>query len=237
MEFLVKVYFPTKKYRTGGKMSQHLFAMKIGDCIEAYGPLGKIIYSSLGSWILPTRTAGGNSQGDGTTAVAVNNAAAAAAVREDVREVIMVAGGTGIAPMFQILNQALNDPEDLTRFALVFANHAESDILLRRELDLLLAQHPDRLRLRYCLSHPSSSWIGCHGYVNSAKIAETIFDPKNTSSTEAVATVEVDPAVTRSNSASPTRLALVCGPPDFERQAAYPALKQLGFSEMEILSF
>ena len=43
----------------------------------------------------------------------------------------MVAGGTGITPMLQVIQQVLTDPEDSTKMTLIFANQTEDDILLK----------------------------------------------------------------------------------------------------------
>jgi NAD(P)H-flavin reductase len=40
----------------------------------------------------------------------------------------MIAGGTGITPMFQIIKSSLADPTDKTQLALVYANVEETDI-------------------------------------------------------------------------------------------------------------
>jgi len=49
----------------------------------------------------------------------------------------MIAGGTGITPMLQIIREVLSNPEDRTEISLIFANVSEDDILLRDELDAL----------------------------------------------------------------------------------------------------
>lgn len=49
----------------------------------------------------------------------------------------MIAGGTGITPMLQIIREVLSNPDDRTQVSLVFANISEEDILLRDELDAL----------------------------------------------------------------------------------------------------
>lgn len=41
---------------------------------------------------------------------------------------LLVAGGSGITPMYRIIKSAALDPEDKTRMALVFANVAEEDV-------------------------------------------------------------------------------------------------------------
>ena len=41
---------------------------------------------------------------------------------------LMIAGGTGITPMYQIIKAALSDPRDQTQLALIYANVEENDI-------------------------------------------------------------------------------------------------------------
>lgn len=40
----------------------------------------------------------------------------------------MIAGGTGITPMYQIIKSSLKNPNDKTELALVYANVDELDI-------------------------------------------------------------------------------------------------------------
>ena len=56
----------------------------------------------------------------------------------------MIAGGTGITPMLQLIRAILKDPRDKTKMWLVFANQTENDILLRTELEEVASNHPDR---------------------------------------------------------------------------------------------
>ena len=44
----------------------------------------------------------------------------------------MLAGGTGITPMYQVINSILRDPSDRTQLSLVSANVGEDDILMRK---------------------------------------------------------------------------------------------------------
>ncbi|KNE01197.1 hypothetical protein QG37_02087 [Candidozyma auris] len=77
----------------------------------------------------------------------------------------MVAGGTGIAPMYQILTAVLNNPEDKTKIHLVYANVSEEDILLRAELEELKREHPDQFFIHYVLNNPPENWKGSVGFV------------------------------------------------------------------------
>jgi NAD(P)H-flavin reductase len=40
----------------------------------------------------------------------------------------MIAGGTGLTPMYQIIRSSLQDPKDKTELALIYANVEEDDI-------------------------------------------------------------------------------------------------------------
>lgn len=67
--------------------------------------------------------------------------------------------------MYQVIQAALNDEKDKTRFTLLFANVAEEDILLRKELEGLQAKNPSRFKINYTLDRPSATWKGFKGHV------------------------------------------------------------------------
>lgn len=50
------------------------------------------------------------------------------------RELGMLAGGTGISPMTQIMRSVVNHPEDKTQLTLLYGNYYEDDILCKEEL-------------------------------------------------------------------------------------------------------
>ncbi|MEW5308743.1 MAG: hypothetical protein WDW38_000679 [Sanguina aurantia] len=79
----------------------------------------------------------------------------------------MLAGGSGITPMYQVLMGLLRDPQDRTHISLVFGNITEEDILIREELDALAAAHPTRFRLHYVLNTPpTQGWSGGSGFIS-----------------------------------------------------------------------
>ena len=101
----------------GGKMSQHLNDMKIGDKILMRGPKGHLEYLGKGSFTIARR-------------------------KDDIvsykkKKIGMVCGGTGITPMLQVIRAVLKNPEDKTELWLLFANQSEDDILLRKELEAI----------------------------------------------------------------------------------------------------
>eukprot|EP00808_Paulinella_micropora_P012558 g47086.t1 len=61
----------------------------------------------------------------------------------------LIAGGTGITPMYQLLRTVLHDPADQTEIRLLYANRSVQDILLKNEIDTLRQTFPDRLKVVY----------------------------------------------------------------------------------------
>ena len=54
----------------------------------------------------------------------------------------MLAGGTGVTPMYQVANAILKNPADKTKITLLFANVSADDILIEEELTNLQALSP-----------------------------------------------------------------------------------------------
>ncbi|KAL7665674.1 NADH-cytochrome b5 reductase 1 [[Candida] zeylanoides] len=81
------------------------------------------------------------------------------------KEFGMIAGGTGIAPMYQILTAILRNPDDKTKVSLLYANVSENDILLKEELDGFAKEHPERLRVHYVLNNSPENWSGSVGFI------------------------------------------------------------------------
>ncbi|CAG8639560.1 9284_t:CDS:2 [Paraglomus occultum] len=86
-----------------------------------------------------------------------------------VRAMGMVAGGTGITPMLQIIRAILKNADDKTVVSLIFANITLEDILLKDELDALAAGH-DNFTVHYTLDKPPEGWTGSVGFVTADMI-------------------------------------------------------------------
>ncbi|TRM61635.1 hypothetical protein BD626DRAFT_501716 [Schizophyllum amplum] len=85
-------------------------------------------------------------------------------------EVAMIAGGSGVTPMHQILEHALPNKENKTRFTLIFANVTEKDILLKEQFDEWEKKYPNTFKAVYTVDQPTDGWTGATGYVNSEMI-------------------------------------------------------------------
>ena len=71
----------------------------------------------------------------------------------------MLAGGTGVTPMFQVANAILKDPTDKTQITLLFANVSADDILIEEELSNLQALSP---QFKVKCSALTNMWLVLH---------------------------------------------------------------------------
>ena len=86
-----------------------------------------------------------------------------------VRRLGMIAGGTGITPMLQIIKAIHRSRpkfggNDTTQVDLIFANVNKDDILLKEDLDTL-AKEDDKINVFYVLNNPPEGWKGGVGFV------------------------------------------------------------------------
>ncbi|TVY94111.1 NADH-cytochrome b5 reductase [Lachnellula willkommii] len=83
-----------------------------------------------------------------------------------VRHFGMIAGGTGITPMLQIIRAVIRGRKagDTTEIDLIFANVNKEDILLQEDLDQL-AKEDKGFRVHYVLNNPPEGWTGGVGFV------------------------------------------------------------------------
>ena len=93
------------------------------------------------------------------------------------RRLGLVAGGTGLAPLLQIVRSLLADRTDRTEISMVFVNRHEADILMRDELDRLSIEHFMRFTLTYALTAPPPDWAGSKGRGDAALAREALPPP------------------------------------------------------------
>ncbi|XP_037496016.1 NADH--cytochrome b5 reductase 1-like [Jatropha curcas] len=82
----------------------------------------------------------------------------------------MIAGGSGITPIFQITRAILENPADKTNLHLIYANTTYEDILLKDELDGFASKFPSRFKVFYVLSQPPEAWDGGVGHITKEMI-------------------------------------------------------------------
>ena len=190
-DLVIKVYEGGKidRFPDGGKMSQYFGRLKVGDAISLKGPTGSIEYLGRGNWQYAKRQIKGMSH------------------------VGMLAGGTGITPMYQIVQEALRDTSDKTKFSLIFANQTLEDILLLPELNALAQQHPDRFTVHYTLDRPEPEWEGSTGFITAEMISAHLPPP------------------------AASTLIVMCGPPPMIKFACKQNLDALGYDKKRQLAF
>ncbi|MCC2658765.1 MAG: hypothetical protein K0Q76_3873 [Panacagrimonas sp.] len=82
---------------------------------------------------------------------------------------VCVAGGTGLAPILSIVGDRLRRSKS-ARFTIVFGVRTQKDVFANAQLQQLLAEGGDRVRLVTILSHEpaGSDWTGARGLVTAA---------------------------------------------------------------------
>lgn len=78
----------------------------------------------------------------------------------------MVAGGTGITPMYQVIRAICENQRDNTEVNLIYANRTEPDILLRDELDNFARKYPGNFKVFYVLNQAPAEWHGGRGFMD-----------------------------------------------------------------------
>ncbi|KAM3968165.1 NADH-cytochrome b5 reductase 2 isoform 1-T1 [Aphomia sociella] len=190
VDLVVKVYFKNvhPKFPEGGKLSQHLESLKLGETIDVRGPSGRLQYVGNGAFLIKK-------------------------LRKDppikivAKKLNMIAGGTGITPMLQLIRHICQDANDPTELRLLFANQTEEDILLRNELEKYENEHPKQFKLWYTIDRPNDGWKYSTGFINDEMIRDHLFPPGD------------------------DVIVLMCGPPPMINFACTPALDKLGFKE------
>ncbi|RAH45852.1 putative cytochrome b5 reductase [Aspergillus brunneoviolaceus CBS 621.78] len=123
----------------------------------------------------------------------------------------MVAGGTGITPMYQLIRAICEDDRDTTEISLIYANRTENDILLREELEDFARKYPKNFKLWYMLDTAPEVWQYGTGYVTQAVLSERLPSP------------------------SPETKILLCGPPPMV-SACKKTLVAMGFQKPGAIS-
>jgi len=129
-----------------------------------------------------------------------------------VRHFGMIAGGTGITPMLQIIRAIIRGRSkgDVTEVDLIFANVGKEDMLLKEDLDQL-TKEDSRFRVHYVLNNPPEGWNGGVGFVTPEMIQKWCPKP-----------------------ASDVKI-LLCGPPPMI-SAMKKATESLGFEKAKPVS-
>ncbi|KAL4659315.1 NADH-cytochrome b5 reductase 3-like [Arapaima gigas] len=196
VDLVVKIYYKNvnPKFPEGGKMSQYLENLRVGDTIDFRGPSGLLTYKGKGQF-------------------AIKSDKKSNAVLKTAKQLGMIAGGTGITPMLQIIRAIMKDPRDTTICHLLFANQTEKDILLRPELEEIEATHSSRFKLWFTLDKAPEGWPYSQGFINEDMIRNHLPPPGEDT------------------------LILMCGPPPMIQFACNPNLDKVGYDNSRRFTF
>ncbi|KAI1209805.1 ferredoxin reductase-like protein [Annulohypoxylon truncatum] len=87
-------------------------------------------------------------------------------------EIMLIAGGAGITPAYQLIRGILQNPDDHTKITLVFGVNTDADLLLRKEFDDYKTRFPSRFQAVYTVSQPVDGSPFRKGYVSKDLLKE-----------------------------------------------------------------
>lgn len=182
IELVIKIY-------EQGKMGQYLDHLSIGDYIEIQGPRGRLHYDrpSHISYQKPGKV-------DNYNFETIN----------------MIAGGTGLTPMYQVIQQIIKDENDHTKVKMIYGNISQDDILCLKDLQDMRKMR--NVEITFTLDNPPDGWEEESGYVTKDMIQKYLAPPTS------------------------SHVTLLCGPPGMMR-ALKVALKDVGYPKERILKF
>lgn len=182
MELVIKIY-------KDGKMGQYLDHLSIGEFIEIQGPRGRIHYDrpSHISRELPGKV-----------------------VQFNFDIINMIAGGTGLTPMYQVIQQIIKDKNDHTKVNMIYGNVTADDILCLQDLEGM--RSTPNIDITLTLDKPPVGWEEESGYVTQAMIKRHLAPPTS------------------------SHINLICGPPPMVK-GVKAALKEMGYARGNILAF
>jgi len=157
VDFVIKVYPITEKFTEGGKFTLYLNTMKEGESIKMRGPLGRLQYFGNGK-------------------CQFTDIKTLAKIEKTYKKIGFLAGGTGIAPIFQIL-QAADRNSDSCEFTLFFGNSTEKDILLREDLERFAKNKNFTFKLVFIINNQEEGWKGETGHFNYENISKHMYPP------------------------------------------------------------
>lgn len=151
VSLVIKVYRPLPpKFPEGGKMSQYLDGLKIGDTVRMKGPKGHLTWLGRGGRF-SVKPLGKPLE------------------QRSCKTLALIAGGTGITPMLQILNAIFTHPGDsAVKVKMIYCNQTPDDILVRKELEALAEKHKDRFTLWYTVDRvkEGEKWAYSTGFLD-----------------------------------------------------------------------
>ena len=145
MDLIIKIYFPNihPDFPKGGKMGMVFENLKIGESLNFWGPGGFVNHQIHENGV-------DMSYHQNKSKTEENYVE-----RKNVNHIGMIAGGSGITPMLQLIRElfaAENSNNETTKMTLIFSNKTKNDILCKEEIDQLVEKSNGRFKTIYALS-------------------------------------------------------------------------------------
>ena len=185
LDLLIKVYLKNMKYPQGGSFTQYVDEMQEGQFLQVTGVAGDIYYT-------------GNSR------FMIRNAESGEMEERFIDKVGMIAAGSGITPMFQLIQTVADaGSRDTTALSLIYSCASPFDILL--DEDLTDYEKAGKLFYFPIVQAPDENWSMGDGDVSKHMI-ENVMPPRN----------------------APNSLIIVCGPPKLKEDVK-ALLDEMGY--------
>eukprot|EP00163_Fabomonas_tropica_P031725 TRINITY_DN764_c0_g1_i2.p1 TRINITY_DN764_c0_g1~~TRINITY_DN764_c0_g1_i2.p1 ORF type:complete len:723 (-),score=165.56 TRINITY_DN764_c0_g1_i2:129-2297(-) len=130
---------------------------------------------------------------------------------EKVQKIGMIAGGSGISPMIQIIRSVFDRQDTKTQLNLMYGAVKEDDFVYHQRLQESMKER-DNFDVTFFLNEPPEGWTGGVGFINAEAIKKTMFPPGKG--------VKV----------------IICGPPAMCK-AMKAALKECGYTDDMVYSY
>lgn len=189
------------KQYPNGKASTHMHSLEPGQKLSIRGPIPGY------SWVTPSDPP------------------------SEPRNIVLVAGGAGITPIYSLAKGILSNANDHTQMQLLWGVNGTRDIVLKDELESLEKQFPNKLQVTYCVSGPEAGPdapnIGSDAKHKKGYINKTVLQ-------EAISKAEAG----KFGDEKGTKI-FICGPPAMEKAIAGKGgvLAELGIDSKKIHKF
>jgi len=171
---IVRQYTPTSNENTlghfdviikiypNGQMGNYLKNLPLGTMVEIKGPNGHLHYKGNGLFAIRRK--------DEATNTAKEH-------MYNVKNVGMIAGGSGITPMLQIIHTVSQDINDSTKLSLIYGNRTIGDIMCRSDIEAI-AERNANFKSHFMVDTCSdSTWTGGVGYITKDVLAQKLPAP------------------------------------------------------------
>ena len=113
VDFVIKCYPKTDEFPEGGKMSNYIRTLSVGDTVLCNDPKGKLLY--MGDGVFNHKRKG----------------------KFRATNIVLLAGGSGITTLYSLLNAIYRAKETHINVKLIYSSKTRADILCKAELDAI----------------------------------------------------------------------------------------------------